>query len=76
LVAIRNVSSAAGRPDSPGMSKIHRSVTPSSFSAAVRASSIASQNASAAMPRSTDVCGVTVSSEYRMFCAAISRAIS
>lgn len=60
--AIRVVSSAAARPASPGMSKHQRSTTPSSDSAVLRASSIASTNAASGMPRLVELKGVTVSS--------------
>ena len=56
------VASAPTSPNSPGMSKHQRSVRSSSDSAARRASSTASQNASAAMPARIDVYGVSVSS--------------
>ena len=56
------VSSAAGIPKSAGMSKIQRSSTPWSRSAATRASSIASRNASSGRSSRIAVYGVTVSS--------------
>ena len=74
--ATASVPSAPSSPSSPGMSKIQRSTMPRSRSAATRASSMASTNASAGMPRTIEVYGVTVSSAYRMFCAAISAATS
>ena len=54
------VASAAGSPNSPGMSNTQRSVMPSSLSADVRASSTASTYASIGTPASTDVYGVNV----------------
>ncbi|CAM3392974.1 hypothetical protein STAL104432_21670 [Streptomyces albus] len=54
-VAIRVVSSADSSPASPGMSNTQRSTTPSSRSAACRASSIASRNAPSGMPRRTEL---------------------
>jgi len=76
-VAILSVSSAAGMPDSPGMSKHQRSTMPKSRSAACRASSMASQNAWASIPRMTEVYGEQVSSAYRIdWLSTMSRAIS
>ena len=57
-----SVMSAASTPASPGMSKHQRSWIPKSSAARRRASSTASQNASAGMPRITDEYGVRVSS--------------
>ena len=51
------------------MSKHQRSTMPKSRSAASRASSMASQNASASIPRMTEVYGEQVSSAYRICCA-------
>ncbi len=68
------VSSAAARPASPGMSKHQRSTTPRSFSAALRASSMASMKATSGMPRLTEEYGVTVSSAYRICWRAMSSA--
>ncbi len=52
------------------MSKHQRRVRSRSASMARRASSTASQNASAAIPRVTDEYGVRVSSAYRTFWSA------
>lgn len=58
------------------MSKHQRRTTPSSASAALRASSIASMKPCSGIPRRVELNGVTVSSAYRMFCRAMSLAIS
>ena len=58
------------------MSKHQRSTVPSSASAALRASSIASMKARSSMPRRVEENGVMVSSAYRTCCRAMSRAIS
>ncbi len=76
MVASRVVSSADSSPASPGMSKHQRSTVPNSVSAALRASSIASMNASSSIPRRVEENGVMVSSAYRTCCRARSRATS
>lgn len=58
------------------MSKHQRRTVPNSASADLRASSIAAMKARSSMPRRVEEYGVMVSSAYRMFCRAMSRAIS